>query len=262
MLFRGVRMAKKRKKDKKRKEDEYEFKPPEFDEEEFLKKELRDTKTVLMTVGYSVVFGVIAAILSNLSSKLIGVSFLLVFVGIYSLRYFYPLMKVKTEDFQKKNWAGNVAWFFLTFLAVWVLTFNYPFSDHADPEVEDIVVWVTDMDTGEVNALRYYYNNTLSVHKWSSDVAQTAQIDVSSANLTINITAHVSDNGVLSTVDISVGPTEGIYESMDRERVNRYGLDMTEADLAGMSELMFFIYASDDKGNDITFMPLVSIPIV
>ena len=253
-------MAKKRKKDKKRKEEEeYEFKPPEFDEEEFLKKELRDTKTVLLTVCYAAAFGLVAAVLSHASSKLIGVSFLLVFAGLYSLRYFYPLVKVKTEEFQKKNWAGNVAWFFLTFLAVWVLTFNYPFSDRADPEVEDIVVWVTDLDTGSVTSFEYYFNETLGVHKWSPN---NAQIAVSSANVSVNITARVSDNGVLSAVDISIGSTQGVYVAMEEERVNRFGHELSEADLSGMDELMFFIYANDEEGNDITFMPAVGIPIV
>ncbi|UCE91121.1 MAG: hypothetical protein JSV90_06785 [Methanobacteriota archaeon] len=252
-------MAKKRKKDKKRKEEEYEFKPPEFDEEEFLRRELRDTKTVLMTVGYAALFGIVAAVLSNLSSKLIGISFLLVFVGLYSLRYFYQFMKVKTEEFQKKNWAGNVAWFFLTFLAVWVLTFNYPFSDHANPEVEDVVVWVTDLDTGSVTAFEYYYNGTIGAYRWSPD---DAKIAAAGANLTVNITARVSDNGALSSVEISVGRTEGAYETMEEERVSRYGYELTEEDLEGIEgELMFFIHAEDRKGNEITFMPVVGLPI-
>ncbi len=252
-------MAKKRKKEKRQKEEEYEFKPPEFDEKEFLSKEIRDTKTVLMTVGYAALFGVIAAVLSNLSSKLIGVSFLLVFIGLYSLKYFYPLIKVKTEEFQKKNWAGNVAWFFLTFLAVWVLAFNYPLSDHADPDIEDIVVWVTDRDSGTVTAFEYYFDETLGKYTWSPE---NATITRSSGNLTINITAYVSDNGVLSTVEISVGSTAVTYEAMDRERVNRYGFELTESDLSGMTELMFFIRAADERGNESTFAPAAKIPIV
>ena len=253
-------MAKKRKKDKKHKEEEYEFRPPEFDEEEFLKKELRDTKTVLITVCYAAAFGIVAAVLSHISSKLIGVSFLLVFVGLYSLRYFYPFVKIKTEEFQKKNWAGNVAWFFLTFLAVWVLTFNYPFSDHANPEVEDIVVWVTDLDTDSVTALEYYFNGSRGVHAWRSSTGE--QVAIPSTNVSVNITARVSDNGVLSAVDISIGSTQGVYEAMEEESVSRYGYDVPEMKLEGLSELMFFIYAYDEEGNDFTFMPAVGIPIV
>ena len=255
-------MAKKRKKEKQKKEEEYEFKPPEFDEEEFLRKELRDTKTVLMTVGYAALFAIIAAVLSNLSSKLIGVSFLLVFIGIYSLKYFYPIMKVKTDEFQKKNWAGNVAWFFLTFLAVWVLTFNYPLSDHAAPEIEEVVVWVTDLDTGSITAYEYYFNSTLGAYRWSPD---DAVIDLAGGNITVNITARVSDNGVLSTVEISIGPAVTVYETMDLERVNRYGFDLTEDRLRDLKDkdqdLMFFIHADDNKGNDFTFAPVASIPI-
>ncbi|UCE81214.1 MAG: hypothetical protein JSV94_01970 [Methanobacteriota archaeon] len=253
-------MAKKRKKDKARKEEEYEFKPPEFDEKEFLRKEIRDTKTVLMTVGYAACFGLVAAALSSISSRLIGVSFLLVFVGLYSLKYFYPFIRVDTGEFQKKNWAGNVAWFFFTFLAVWVLTFNYPISDHANPAIEDVVVWVTDNDTGNVTALDYKFLSSAGTYAWVPRVGESFSLQPS-ANYTINITAHISDNGVLTVAEIAFASVSSTYYGMVAEENGRFGFEVPDVALTSGTPFMFFIHAEDDHSNEFTFVP-VGIPVV
>ena len=95
-------MAKKRKKEKENKE-EYEYTPPEFDEREFLLKELKDTKTVLMTVMLGAFFGAVAGLLSGISESLIMIGFALMVGGAFSLKYIYPLIKVDTSTFQRKN---------------------------------------------------------------------------------------------------------------------------------------------------------------
>jgi hypothetical protein len=256
-------MAKKRKKDKAKKEEEYEFKPPEFDEKEFIRKELRDTRTVLITVGYAALFGSIATVIAHISSSLVGVSFLLVFLGIFSLKNLYPLLGIKTEDFQKKNWAGNVAWFFLTFLAVWVLTFNYPISDKANPKVEDIVVWVTNEDTGNITAIDYEYIPSTGSYGWvARDGGPLPGLVAASSNYTINITARITDNGVLRVHEISVGANEGAYVDMEKDGdiVNRYDHVVNGEDLTG-DHIFFFIHAEDDRGNEITFVPVSGIPL-
>ena len=254
-------MAKKRKKQKAKKEEEYEFTPPEFDEREFLKKEIRDTKTTLLTIGYGALFGAVAAIISMASNSLVGVSFLLVFVGIYSLKHFYAFLKIKTEEFQKKNWAGSVVWFFLTFLAVWVLAFNYPFSDHANPKVEDIVVWVTNETTGNVTAIDYVYVPSQGTYGWEPRYGSLDTLIYANAGYTVNITARVTDNGVLSSAEIAVGAVAASFESMSEEGVNRYGFEVSGANLSSETGLMFFIYALDDHGNEFTFVPAQAIPV-
>ncbi len=258
-------MAKKRKKDKAKKEEEYEFRPPEFDEKEFIEKELRDTKTVLITVGYGALFGVIATTLAHISNNLIGLSFLLVFAGLYSLKYFYPFLKIRTEDFQKKNWAGNVAWFFLTFLAVWILTFNFPISDHANPKVENVAVWVTNESTGNITAIDYKYIPSQGSYGWvPRHGGELNSLIAANESFTVNITARVTDNGVLTIAEICIGNVEGIYSDMveDADVVNRFDHVVGGEDLAALPELKFFIHAVDDHGNDITFVPVTGIPFV
>ncbi len=252
-------MAKKRKKDKEPKE-EYEFRPPEFDEKEFLRKELRDTRTVFLTVGYAALFGLVAFVLSLISEKLIIAGLALLLGGLISLKYVYPLLKVKVEEFQKKNWAGNVAWFFLTFLAVWVLLMNFPFSDHADPDIEDLVVWVYDETRDNYTAIDYTYVDSQGTYVWVPRGAETLTgLIHADGTFTINITARVSDNGNLDVAEIAFGSASSAYSPMTDEGDYHYGYSISGEDLdAGY--LTFFIRATDDHGNTATFSP-VAIPV-
>jgi len=249
-------MAKKRKKDKGE-EQEYEFKPPEFDEKEFLEKELRDTKTVLLTVGYAVLFGVLAGVLSIVDESLAPIGLALVLGGIYSLKYFYPLIKVDISQFQKKNWAGNVAWFFFTFLAVWVLTLNFPMSDHADPSVTNIVVWV---DNGtNVTAIDYEYVDSAGSYMWVPRWGETlGTIIQANASYTVNITAKVADNGVLDSALISVDG--GAFTPMSSEGDHRFGFSITGDQLTS-DGLTFTIRATDEVGHEKVFTPVSAIPV-
>jgi hypothetical protein len=252
-------MAKKRKKDKEPKE-EYEFTPPEFDEKEFLRKELRDTRTVFLTVGYAALFGLVAFILSLISERLMIVGLGLLFGGLVSLKYVYPLLKVKIEEFQKKNWAGNIAWFFLTFLAVWVLLLNFPFSDHADPDIEKLVMWVHDETRDNFTAIDYEYVDSMGTYIWVPRGGEILSgLIHADAAFSINITARISDNGNLRSVEIAFGSATSAYRPMVSEGDYRYGFVVDGEDL-NEGFLTFFIRATDDHGNTVTFSP-VAIPI-
>ena len=143
MRLRWVEMAKKRKKDKKPEED-YEFKPPEFNEREFLVKELRDTRAAIITVGVAILFGVAAGAVTALSHSIVGLAFIIGIAGMFLLKFIYKLIGVDISGFTKKNWAGTVATYFFTFLAIWVLLLNTPFLDLTDPGIDKAIVWVKD----------------------------------------------------------------------------------------------------------------------
>jgi uncharacterized membrane protein (Fun14 family) len=248
-------MAKKRKKDKEPKE-EYEFKPPEFDEKEFLLKELKDTKTVLFTVGYAALFGIVTGLLSIVDEALVPLGVVFLFGGLFSLKYIYGVIKVDTSQFQKKNWAGNIAWFFFTFLAVWVLTFNYPVSDHANPTVADVTVWV---DSGtNITAIDYKYVDSLGTYAWVPRWGESLDSIIhASASYSVNISAKVADNGELSTVRISVGVDD--FVTMSPEGNHRYGRTLTGSDLTSGSYLTFEIRATDAVDHVTTFSPVSGI---
>lgn len=249
-------MAKKRKKEKEVKE-EYEFVPPDFDEREFLLKELKDTRTVLFTVGYAVIFGVVAGLISNFDEELALIGLALVLGGLLSLKYFYPLVKIDISGFQKKNWAGNVAWFFFTFLAMWVLTFNYPFADHANPSVEKVTVWV---DNGtNITAIDYEYVDSLGGYAWVPRWGESVDSMIfASSSYTVNITARVTDNGELATARISVNG--GDLTHMTAEGDHRFGYALTGDQISGGS-LTFTISAWDEAGHETVFTPVGTIKV-
>jgi hypothetical protein len=253
-------MAKKRRKDKVEHE-EYEFRPPEFKEDEFLRKELRDTRTAVLTIVYAVAFGVIAGVIS-LNGAYVGVAFLAALVGMFTLKWFYGIAKVDISGFAKKNWIGNIGSFFFTFLAIWVLLMNMPFSDHADPVVDKIIVWVDNGTT--VRGIEYKYDATQETNSWvamnSSDRADT--MISKSGNYTINITAKVTDNGGLASVKIAIGSQSNPFYEMAPAPDHRYEYSITSSTLDPSSDLMFFISATDNAGNNIVFRPDVAIQVV
>jgi len=237
-------MAKKRKKDKPE-PDDYEFRPPDFDEKEFLQKELRDSRTALMTIIYAVCFGIVAGLISTLGANLAPVAFLVGITGIVTLKYFYAIVKVDTSGLKKRNWAGNIGTYFFTFLAIWVLMLNVPFSDHAPPAIDKVIVWVDD----GTNVYGKEYNS--DTNQWV--VNDTIVHAISSYR--INITAKITDNGQLRTPEIAIGSVASGYHAMTYEGNHRWEYNVTGDTLSASDDLMFFISAWDAAGNSVLFNP-------
>ena len=126
-------MAKKRKKEKQEKEG-FEYKPPEFDEKEYLRKEVRDTKTLLVTIAYAALIGIASY---GVMFTEVALAALLGFIAVVFLRHIYPLIGIDTSAIEKKQWAGNIVMYLFTWLAVWILLTNPPFSDIAGPTIKD-----------------------------------------------------------------------------------------------------------------------------
>jgi hypothetical protein len=117
-------MAQKKRKEEEKKEPQYEFIPPSFDEKDFLEKDINATKLTMLTFAWGLIFGILAG-LTNSITPLIGL--LLLFAGIYLLKYFFKLFKIKTAAIDKKGWLGNIAMFFFLFLGTWIMLLNPPF---------------------------------------------------------------------------------------------------------------------------------------
>jgi len=117
-------MAQKKRKEEEKKEPQYEFVPPSFDEKDFLEKDIRATKVTMLSFLWGLIFG-IAAGLSSQVSNYIGLVLLL--IGIVLLKYFYQMFKINIAEIDKKGWLGNIAMFFFLFLGTWILLLNSPF---------------------------------------------------------------------------------------------------------------------------------------
>jgi len=254
-------MAKKRKKDKE-KEEEYEFRPPDFSEREFLKKELRDTKGALYTILYAILFGAIAGVISMFSNGLEIISFMVVFIGMVTLRYFYDIVKVDTSEYAKKNWAGNIGTFFFTFLAIWVLMMNPPFADDSSPTIEKVRVYVT--HGLDIDYIEYQYVKSEGTYLWLSSTGERITATNTpvhgAADYTINVTARITDNTGVSSAMISISFSPGTYHNMTYEGAHIYGSDFTGGILT-TSELRFHFLATDHHGHEARQSP-AAIPVI
>jgi len=187
-------MAKKKKKEKE--EEKYEFVPPEFDEKQFLKDEMSATKQVLIIVGYGVLMGVLAALATILISN--GIAGLAVLVvGFGTMKFLFNAMKFDLSKFTRKTWLGHAAWFFFTFLAIWILIINPPFTDFSSPEVKNVRLAVTVEGTGVLH-YNYTFNSSSNLFEWHTgkyNMSVTNALKAAYANgAQVILTAHIADN--------------------------------------------------------------------
>ena len=215
---------------KKRKEpavkEEYRFVPPDFNEKEFLEKDIAITKTVLLSALLAVVFGVIAYFTTDITF-IIGL--LLILVGAVALRKMIELFPLDLSAVENKTWLGNGLMFFFLALGVWILLLNPPFGDAIEPQIRDLEVWV-----GDVEYQRPYQN-------------------VPVGTVTFNVT--VFDNGELSKVQFSFIGSEGSWDMVKGED-GRYEYTHT-FEVPGT--YTFEITAVDKAGNTNTYRSSIGI---
>ena len=123
-------MAQKKRKEEEKKEAQYEFVPPSFDEKDFLEKDIRATKVTMLSFLWGLIFGIAAGLTSmikSISSISPFIGLLLLLIGIVLLKYFYQMFKINIAEIDKKGWLGNIAMFFFLFLGTWILLLNSPF---------------------------------------------------------------------------------------------------------------------------------------
>ena len=255
MRLRWDKMAKKRKKDKKKEEEEYEFTPPEFNEREFLEKELKETRAAIITVGIAVVFGVLAAVVTAMTPGLIAVAFVIGVAGMFLLKYVYGFLRIDISGFTKKNWAGTIVTYFFTFLAIWVLLINTPFADLADPSIDQVTIWVS-VDT-TLTGITYKQNSSTKVMEWlrvDNDAKPEAGLIHTTDNYTINITARIADTGGLASAEIAISSTSD-YKLMAKGGTGKFEYRIDGGMLSGQSVLTFFLHAEDKNGNEQLFNP-------
>ncbi|MCX8173183.1 MAG: hypothetical protein N3F63_01020 [Thermoplasmata archaeon] len=167
-------------------EDQEVFKFPEFNEIEFVKKEMRDTKGALLVVLTGIIFAVISFLLTVAQQP--GIGLLVGLVGMGSIKYILNALKVDTSEYKIKNWLGHIGSYFFIWLAIWILLMNAPFSDFAKPTIKDVKVYA---ETGGNNTqceIRYYGEEAKVIVKNTSAITR------------IVITAKITDNAALKTV--------------------------------------------------------------
>ena len=177
-------MAHKKRKD----ETSTEIELPEFDEVEFMQKDVEGTKAAIGAILYAVpaalvAFGITVALAAPVVALGAGLFFLI------TLRRVLPLLRIQTAGFKLRDWLGHSSTFFFSFLAFWILLMNPPFGDFTPPDIR-------------------------GVHVNGAAVSDGGEVSISMSNATnwtdTLIAADVGDNIALRGVTLTVaGVTNG-----------------------------------------------------
>jgi hypothetical protein len=120
-------------------EENYEFIPPDFDEDAFIHRELVSFRTTLILFLWAIVaaavsWGAFAALGGVKTGWLLGLVIAAVFF--LGLKRIFAALKVDIKHFGKKEWLGTGALYFFTWLSFFIIAVNPPVSDFAPPRVD------------------------------------------------------------------------------------------------------------------------------
>lgn len=216
---------------RKKEEKDAPIKLPEFDEVEFMEREIAGAKASVATIAYAIPVAVLSFLIT-----LAGVPIVAFFggIGLGFLLYYVmpnlPVLRIDTSRFKRRDWAGHGVTFFFSWLAFWILLLNAPFGDFTAPTIASVTV-----STG------------------SGDIACPAgdTVPVSAGNVTVNAT--VGDNVGLSRVTIEVGSTPVDMTRIGGSAVFQYRGTLISANY----ELL--IRATDPSGHQTTHACTVSV---
>jgi len=119
-------MAKKKRRVATKPEEEYEFIPPEFDEKEFILKDLYATKVFIVVTILAVVMGAVGAMMYGIDPdglwKFLGIA--LLFLVIIGMKEFLKILRFDPDLLESKTMIGNYILFLFLALGVWILLIN------------------------------------------------------------------------------------------------------------------------------------------
>jgi hypothetical protein len=136
-------MAKKSK-DKDEEEEACAFVPPKFDENEFMQNEIKKGKTTHFTILLGIGMGCLSLGLTAANQK--GLAVFFGFLVMVSMKNYFKIVKVDTDFFEKKEWIGAGGTYIFTWVVIWTLLINPPFSDFSSPDIKRIQVFGIDDD--------------------------------------------------------------------------------------------------------------------
>ncbi|MGE4274829.1 MAG: hypothetical protein AB7E27_02050 [Candidatus Methanomethylophilaceae archaeon] len=193
-------MAKKKRRAPKEEEEKYEFVPPEFDEKEFLLKDIQVTKVLWVVTALAIIMGFFAYFFSEMAGEMV-VGLLILMVSLIGMKQILALFRFDVSEIENKSMIGNYILFFFLFLGIWIICMNPPLADHTNPVIGDMNV------TYEVSG--EYMDASLSSNIYSIS---------GNGTIAVNISTLAADNTALSGVTI-------MWKAYDQTEFTAY--DMT-----------------------------------
>lgn len=119
---------------RKRKEEEPDWVPPEFDEVAFMRKEMENAKIAVGVVAWAVVGAIVGTLLYAYVHPAAGF-----FVGLATfgaLYFLFPMLGLPIHGNKPRDWINRFGTYFFCWLAFFILLLNPPFGDHTYPNVQ------------------------------------------------------------------------------------------------------------------------------
>jgi len=120
-------MAKKKRRIVEEKEEEYEFVPAEFDEREFILKDIYGTKVLFVITGLALVVGIIGSLLCRTSESGWIIATVLALVMVLIMKKLLMLLGFRADLLDMKTLLGDYLLFLMLALGVCIVLINAPF---------------------------------------------------------------------------------------------------------------------------------------
>ncbi len=182
---------------------EEEIKLPEFDEEKFREKEYRKAITAFISFIFGIVIAIISVIVWVNSDKAIAwpVTFLFAIASIGFLAKVLQFLKVDIKSFSKKEWAGSIAFYFFTWLALFILLINPPFYDASSPVIS-VVELPQIQEIGQNISIVAYITDNAGVNKVKINISGTEHSLISKDSIYVyNLSANSPKNFTITAYD-------------------------------------------------------------
>ncbi len=139
-----------------------EIKIPEFDEKKFKEKERKKARIYFVSFMFGFIMAIICAFLwINLPVSIrMLLCFLLGFASIGFLAKLFQIVKLDIKNFSKKDWISSIFYYFLTWLAFFILFINPPFYDASPPKIEIVTLPELQQENGIITIFAHVTDNS------------------------------------------------------------------------------------------------------
>jgi hypothetical protein len=179
---------------RKRKEDEPEWTPPDFDDVGYMRKEIEGAKVAIVTILWAFVGAAVAVLLYDYVHPAVGFVLGLMTFGV--LYFLLPLLGLPVAEFKRRDWISHGTIYFFSWIAFWIILLNPPFADHTPPTISSIDV----SSFAATNATLPPANSTTCV---SASPDSSASVSPGS-NKSLLVTFRATDNVKVARVNVSV----------------------------------------------------------
>lgn len=237
---------------RKRKDDAPDWVPPEFDEVEYMRKEVDAGRASVVTVVWAIVGAAVSFLIFSASPAFWPLAFfggLGVASGLYVV---FPLFRVKVAAFKRRDWTGHGVTYFFSWLAFWIILLNAPFGDFTNPTIDSMTV--SPYRAGLIGGLDCVPVAPGGIAMVTSDglndsvhILFRAADNVGIANIGVRIAPSTSSAYTVNATPVTSNPCRGspsllsgTYEAVAPFAGSFMDMDITATDLSGRATSVRF----------------------